>query len=162
MTTWAGRPQCSMMRSTAASSVVTAAKTAASSGGSSGRAEAGSAGLGVRAKGRSPRSSRMWLASATRVAPSRMSWLQPAELGLSMGPGTAKMGLPYSEARFAVMSEPDHAGHSTTRRARDHAATMRLRMGNVCLSGAVWSGNSETTAPWPSAIFSARWRFSGG
>ena len=102
------------------------------------------------------------MASATSVAPSRMSWLQPADVGLSIGPGTAKIGLPYSEARFAVISEPDHAGHSTTNTARDQAATMRLRIGNVCLSGEVFSGNSETTAPKPPAIFSASARFSGG
>ena len=89
----------------------------------------------------------LWLASATSVAPSRMSWLQPAELACRSAPAPRKTGLPYSEARFAVINEPDHAGHSTTNSARDHAATMRLRIGNVCLSGAVCSGNSETTAP---------------
>ena len=52
--------------------------------------------------------------------------------------------------------------HSTTNNARHHAATIRFRIGYVCLSGAVPNGNSETTAPKPPAIFSARPRFSGG
>ena len=72
------------------------------------------------------------------------------------------MGLPISVARFAVIMLPLHLGHSITSVAFAHAATMRLRMGNVFLSGAWWMGNSETTAPCEEAIFSARAMFSGG
>ena len=63
--------------------------------------------------------------------------------GFVDGAGTAKMGLPYSDARFAVISEPDQAGHSVTRTAWLHAATIRLRMGNVCLSGGLLTGTRK-------------------
>ncbi len=44
---------------------------------------------------------------------------------------------------------------STTSNPNEQPATIRFRIGNVCLSGGVSIWNSETTAPFPAAMRSA-------
>src|SRR6266550_4731865 len=62
----------------------------------------------------------------------------------------------------AVIKAPLFKPASTTRIPWLQPLMMRFRMGKVWRSGSISIENSDTIAPFPSLIFSARARFSGG
>ena len=68
-------------------------------------------------------SSAFWI----RVAPSRISWLQPCARGSSGDPGTAITSRPASAASRAVISDPDRGAASTTTVPTARPAMIRLR-----------------------------------
>ena len=75
-----------------------------------------------------PSSSRMSVRLRTRVAPSRMSWLQPAAPGSQGLPGGRARGPgPRLPAARAVERLPESSAASTTTTAADSAAITRLR-----------------------------------
>src|SRR5215472_11681885 len=78
---------------------------------------------------------KMSSALSQSLAPFLINSWQPLLRGESMRPGTAKTCRPYSVAKFAVMSAPLVRLASTTTVPRLIPATMRLRIGNDCLSG---------------------------
>ena len=81
--------------------------------------------------------------------------------GESMRPGTAKTCRPYSVAKLAVIRAPLARLASTTTVPSVMPATMRLRMGNDCLSGGRLKGNCVMTAPL-AAMREKSSAFSGG
>ncbi len=68
-------------------------------------------------------------ALCTRVAPSRISKLQPCARGSSGEPGTAITSRPYSVAWRAVISEPERGAASITTVPWASPAMIRLRQG---------------------------------
>ena len=101
-------------------------------------------------------------APVARMAPSRMRAWHPSEECRSTGPGMQKTSRPCSAAVRAVIKAPLRPDASTTSVARLQPLTMRLRMGKVVREGGKSIGNSETTAPCPSAMRCAKFLFSRG
>ena len=101
-------------------------------------------------------------APVARMAPSRMRAWHPSEECRSTGPGMQKTSRPCSAAVRAVIRAPLRPDASTTSVARLQPLTMRLRMGKVVREGGRSIGNSETTAPCPSAMRCAKFLFSRG
>lgn len=72
-------------------------------------------------------------AFCTRVAPSRMSWLQPRDRGSSGELGIAITYRPSSAASRAVISDPDFGAAAITAVPAEIPAVMRLRQGKCLL-----------------------------
>src|SRR5207253_7507101 len=74
-------------------------------------------------------------------APCWMSLLQPSEVGLVIGPGTARTARPWSSAQSAVIRAPDPGAASITtvtpaspeiRRSEEHTSELQSRGHLVC------------------------------
>ena len=78
-----------------------------------------------------------------------------------MEPGTAKTSRPKSEARRAVISEPERREASTTTTPDESPAMIRLRIGKFWGRGSMPGGYSESSR-WSSASFSRSRRCSRG
>src|SRR5438034_8794990 len=63
-------------------------------------------------------------------APCWMSLLQPSEVGLVIGPGTARTARPWSSAQSAVIRAPDPGAASITTVTPASPEIRRLRLGN--------------------------------
>ena len=81
------------------------------------------------------------------AAPLRMRLWQPRLCGESIRPGTANTCRLLSAAMLAVMSAPLFWFASTTTVPSVIPATMRLRIGKLCLSPLRLNGNWVMTAP---------------
>ena len=156
-----GKRVLEMIASMAVSESPMASYTSFSSGLSeSARGELGVS-FGVSGK-RTCMSSMMSPALITSFAPCWMSLFEPADVGRSIGPGTANTLRPCSAACPAVISAPLPRPASTTSTPKLQPLTMRLRIGKVCVSAFTSIENSLTTAPPDSTIFSASAMFSFG
>ena len=64
-------------------------------------------------------------------APCWMSLLQPSEVALVIGPGTARTARPWSSAQSAVIRAPDPGAASITTVTPASPEIRRLRLGNA-------------------------------
>ena len=76
-----------------------------------------------------------------------MSLLQPCDVGLVMGPGTASTARPCSSAASAVMIAPEVGAASITTVTPARPEIRRLRRGNVWACGRSPGGSSVTRHP---------------
>ena len=97
------------------------------------------------------------VALCTRVAPSRISWLQPFYLGSSGDPGMAITSLPRSPASRAVISNPDLVAASITtapsarRGSRAHFGQKQSFINDLQKQGSIfrWIDNINTASNYP-------------
>ena len=73
------------------------------------------------------------------MAPSRRRALLPAQVGMSIFPGTANTSRPCSRASLAVISAPLRSGASTTSTPQLRPLMIRFRLGKVHFA-AGWPG----------------------
>ena len=98
----------------------------------------------------------------TKVAPSRISELQPCARGSSGEPGTAITSRPASAASRAVISEPDRGAASTTTVPSDKPGDDPVAIGEMARAAAR-SPAAFRRAPAPARIIArCRSSFSGG
>src|SRR3989337_586959 len=89
---------------------------------------------------------------------SRRSWLDPADRGESIGPGTAATVRQRANAWLAVFTAPDLYGASTTMVTFAKAAIIRFRRGEHPGAAGVPGSVSESTGPSAaSRAWRARW-----
>ena len=90
---------------------------------------------------------RMSAVLVTQVAPSRMSWWQPADWAEVTGPGTAITGRLSSRVCRAVISAPLASPASMTTVPADRAAMTRVRVRNRVRETCWPGGYSLTMVP---------------
>src|SRR2546426_10599810 len=95
----------------------------------------------------SPSSSRMSPAASAGFAPCWMSLLHPSDVGLVIGPGTARTARPWSSAQSAVISAPDPGAASITTVTPASPEMRRLRLGKAPAWGRSPGGSSVTRQP---------------
>src|SRR3989442_15791971 len=77
----------------------------------------------------------MSAAARAGLAPCWMSLLQPSEVGLVIGPGTARTTRPWSSAQSAVINAPEPGAASITTVTPASPEMRRLRRGDAPAGG---------------------------
>src|SRR2546425_3543887 len=89
----------------------------------------------------------MSAAARAGLAPCWMSLLQPSEVGLVIGPGTARTTRPWSSAQSAVINAPEPGAASITTVTPASPEMRRLRRGEAPAGGRPPRGGAVARQP---------------